>query len=148
MRKSTHVLETGGERIRNVFEMEGALPERKASAFQVLGKCPSKSADGRGERFMKKPHRLPAGAASTLRRDRLLAGSASTEEPAVMKSSTRRLIIDRLLAERGVVPFELFEEVLRVSAPTIKRDLRYMREELGAPIQFSKARGGYFYAES
>ena len=135
MRKSTHVLETGGERIRNVFEMEGALPERKASAFQVLGKCPSKSADGRGERFMKKPHRLPAGAASTLRRDRLLAGSASTEEPAVMKSSTRRLIIDRLLAERGVVPFELFEEVLRVSAPTIKRDLRYMREELGAPIQ-------------
>lgn len=65
-----------------------------------------------------------------------------------MKSSTRRLIIDRLLAERGVVPFELFEEVLRVSAPTIKRDLRYMREELGAPIQFSKARGGYCYAES
>lgn len=54
-----------------------------------------------------------------------------------MKSSTRRLIIDRLLAERGVVPFELFEEVLRVSAPTIKRDLRYMREELGAPIQLS-----------
>ena len=37
VRKSTHVLETGGERIRNVFEMEGALPERKASAFQVLG---------------------------------------------------------------------------------------------------------------
>ena len=35
-----------------------------------------------------------------------------------------------------------------MSAPTIKRDLRYMREELGAPIQFSKARGGYCYAES
>ena len=99
----------------------------KRQLFKFWGKCPSKSADGRGERFMKKPHRLPAGAASTLRRDRLLAGSASTEEPAVMKSSTRRLIIDRLLAERGVVPFELFEEVLRVSAPTIKRDLRYMR---------------------
>ena len=107
----------------------------KRQLFKFWGKCPSKSADGRGERFMKKPHRLPAG-------------SASTEEPAVMKSSTRRLIIDRLLAERGVVPFELFEEVLRVSAPTIKRDLRYMREELGAPIQFSKARGGYCYAES
>lgn len=120
----------------------------KRQLFKFWGKCPSKSADGRGERFMMKPHRLPAGAASTLRRDRLLAGSASTEEPAVMKSSTRRLIIDRLLAERGVVPFELFEEVLRVSAPTIKRDLRYMREELGAPIQFSKARGGYCYAES
>ena len=29
VRKSTYVLETGGERIRNVFEMEGALPERK-----------------------------------------------------------------------------------------------------------------------
>mgnify|MGYP007086218732 CR=1 FL=1 len=84
-----------------MFSNGGSAPERKASAFQVLGKCPSKSADGRGERFMKKPHRLPAGAASTLRRDRLLAGSASTEEPAVMKSSTRRLIIDRFLPKGG-----------------------------------------------
>ena len=86
-RKSTHVLETGGERIRNVFEMEERSRSGKRQLFKFWGKCPSKSADGRGERFMKKPHRLPAGAASTLRRDRLLAGSASTEEPAVMKAA-------------------------------------------------------------
>ena len=77
----------------------------KRQLFQVLGQSvPQSLPDGRGERFMKKPHRLPAGAASTLEETGFWPESASTEEPAVMKSSTRRLIIDRLLAERGVVP--------------------------------------------
>lgn len=62
-----------------------------------------------------------------------------------MKSSMRRLIIDRLLTERELVTFAQLEEALQVSAPTIKRDLRFMREELGAPIRYSKARGGYYY---
>ena len=62
-----------------------------------------------------------------------------------MKSSMRRLIIDRLLSEKGLVPFDEITSVLQVSAPTVKRDLRYMREQLGAPIRYSKQRGGYFY---
>ncbi|MDO5531510.1 YafY family protein [Sutterella sp.] len=63
-----------------------------------------------------------------------------------MKSSMRRLIIDKLLTEKDFVPFEQFVSVLKVSEPTIKRDLRFMREELGAPIRYSRARDGYFYS--
>lgn len=62
-----------------------------------------------------------------------------------MKSSMRRLIIDRLLSEKGLVTFDEIQSVLQVSSPTLKRDLRFMRENLGAPIRYSKARGGYFY---
>lgn len=39
-----------------------------------------------------------------------------------MKSNMRRLIIDKLLTEKGYVAFEEFELLLKVSAPTIKRD--------------------------
>ncbi len=62
-----------------------------------------------------------------------------------MKSSMRRLIIDRLLSEKGLVTFAEIQSVLQVSSPTIKRDLHYMREQLGAPIRYSKMRGGYYY---
>lgn len=65
-----------------------------------------------------------------------------------MTSSMRRLVIDRLLSEKQYVSFEQLEEVLKASSPTIKRDLRYMREELGAPIRYSKSKGGYYYAKS
>ena len=64
-----------------------------------------------------------------------------------MKSSMRRLIIDRLIAEKGVVAFEELVKVLGVSEPTVKRDLRYMRVELGAPIMYSRIRGGYCYRD-
>lgn len=63
-----------------------------------------------------------------------------------MKSNMRRLIIDKLLTEKGYVAFEEFELLLKVSAPTIKRDLQYMRDELHAPIRYSRAHNGYYYA--
>lgn len=62
-----------------------------------------------------------------------------------MKSNMRRLIIDKLLTENEYVPFEQMQAVLKMSAPTIKRDLRFMREELKAPIRFSYLHGGYTY---
>ena len=64
-----------------------------------------------------------------------------------MKDNVRRLIIDRLLSEKKVVSFEELQEVLQVSAPTVKRDLRYMRDTLKAPIVFSRSRGGYLYED-
>ena len=64
-----------------------------------------------------------------------------------MKDNVRRLIIDRLLSEKKVVSFEELQEVLQVSAPTVKRDLRYMRDTLKAPIIFSRSRGVYLYEE-
>ena len=63
-----------------------------------------------------------------------------------MKSNMRRLIIDKLLTEKGYVAFEEFELLLKVSAPTIKRDLQYMRDELHAPFRYSRAHNGYYYA--
>ena len=58
----------------------------------------------------------------------------------------RRLIIDRLISEKGCVTFQELQDVLKASSPTIKRDIRYMREQLGAPITYSRADGGYRYS--
>lgn len=65
-----------------------------------------------------------------------------------MKSSMRRLIIDRMLTEKPLVSFDELSAVLKVSSPTIKRDLRYMREELGAPIRYSRADNAYYYVRA
>lgn len=62
-----------------------------------------------------------------------------------MSGHMRHLVIDRLLTEKGVVTFQELQNVLRVSSPTIKRDIRYMREELKAPITYSRSKGGYVY---
>ena len=62
-----------------------------------------------------------------------------------MKSSMRRLIIDRMLTEKELVSFDELSAVLKVSSPTIKRDLRYMREELDAPIRYSRSKNAYYY---
>jgi predicted DNA-binding transcriptional regulator YafY len=51
--------------------------------------------------------------------------------------------IDRMLRERGVVPFAALAERLEVSRATLKRDLEYMRSRLHAPIEFDRERGGY-----
>ena len=62
-------------------------------------------------------------------------------------SFTMRLFrIDQMIQEAGVVGFETLRTTLQCSAPTLKRDLRYMREQLGAPIVYSAAKGGYCYS--
>ena len=60
-----------------------------------------------------------------------------------MQDSMRRVLIDRLLSDKSVVTLQELQDVLKVSIPTIKRDLRYMRKELKAPIVYSRTRGGY-----
>ena len=62
-----------------------------------------------------------------------------------MQDSMRRVLIDRLLSDKSVVTLQELQDVLKVSVPTIKRDLRYMRKELKAPIVYSRTRGGYLY---
>ena len=62
-----------------------------------------------------------------------------------MQDSMRRVLIDRLLSDKSVVTLQELQDVLKVSIPTIKRDLRYMRKELKAPIVYSRTRGGYLY---
>lgn len=55
--------------------------------------------------------------------------------------------IDQLIQEAGIVSFEKMQQELQCSSPTLKRDLRYMREELGAPIVYSYTQNGYYYAQ-
>ncbi len=62
-----------------------------------------------------------------------------------MQDNMRRVLIDRLLSDKSVVTLQELQDVLKVSVPTIKRDLRYMRKELRAPIVYSRTRGGYLY---
>ena len=68
----------------------------------------------------------------------------------IMKSSLtfamRLYRIDQVLQEEGSVSFETLQAALQCSAPTLKRDLRYMREKLGAPIVYSRAQNAYSYA--
>lgn len=63
----------------------------------------------------------------------------------MMRDSMRRMIIDRLLSETKYVKFEEIQAAVQASVPTIKRDLRYMREQLGAPIVYSRTHGAYCY---
>ena len=54
--------------------------------------------------------------------------------------------IDQMIQEAGLVSFETLRSALQCSAPTLKRDLRFMREQLGAPIEYSFAKNGYYYS--
>lgn len=62
-----------------------------------------------------------------------------------MDRTERLYKIDNLLQAHTVVPIERFLNELEVSPATFKRDLEYMRDRLNAPIQWSKADGGYSY---
>lgn len=62
--------------------------------------------------------------------------------------SVRIMKIDRLIAEKGVVTFEELQRATGAAPATVKRDIRYMRESLKAPIVFSRVRGGYLFAKN
>lgn len=53
--------------------------------------------------------------------------------------------IDQILTERGYVPAVDLIAELKCAEPTLKRDLRYMRKHLNAPIIYDAKRRGYYY---
>lgn len=64
-----------------------------------------------------------------------------------MDGNTRRKLIDQMLNESEFVTIEQFQKRLGVSVPTIKRDLKALRDDYGAPIAFSRSKEqvGYYY---
>ena len=56
--------------------------------------------------------------------------------------------IDQILQEKKCISFDELQVALRCSAPTLKRDIRYLREKIGAPIVYSRSLNGYFYEKS
>ena len=65
-----------------------------------------------------------------------------------MDFKVRLMKMDRLISEKGVVTFEELQRATGAAPATVKRDIRYMREELKAPITFSRIRGGYLFAKN
>ncbi len=66
-----------------------------------------------------------------------------------MDRSERFYKIEMLIRSRGSVRFDTMLAELEVSPATLKRDLAYLRERLGAPIEYDAFSRGYrFAAES
>ena len=63
-----------------------------------------------------------------------------------MDRTERFYKIDSLLHANPVVPVGRFLAELEISLATFKRDIEYMRDRLNAPIEWSRAEGGYRYA--
>jgi len=64
-----------------------------------------------------------------------------------MSLTDRIYLIDHMLSERNVVSFAALQSALGISRATLKRDLEYMRSRLNAPIEWSRADGGYRFAK-
>jgi predicted DNA-binding transcriptional regulator YafY len=65
-----------------------------------------------------------------------------------MSKTARVYQIEALIRQRGHVSFETLLEALEVSPATLKRDLDYLKDQLGAPIEYSRLLNGYGFRES
>lgn len=64
------------------------------------------------------------------------------------KPQHRRLVyIDQAISSGTYPNCSQLSESWEVSAKTIQRDINYLRDELGAPIEFSPLHRGYYYRE-
>lgn len=59
----------------------------------------------------------------------------------------RILHIDRLLREDTYPSRKEIAKTFEVSVKTVERDLEYMRDRLGAPLEYDRERRGYYYEE-
>ena len=64
-----------------------------------------------------------------------------------MDRTERLYKIENLLRQHKIVSFIALQTELEVSRSTLKRDLEYLRTRLNAPIDWSRAAGGYRFAE-
>ncbi len=60
-----------------------------------------------------------------------------------MTKTARVYKIERLIRSRGHVSFKTLLEELEVSPATLKRDLEYLKDRLGAPIEYDRFANGY-----
>ena len=60
-----------------------------------------------------------------------------------MNKTARLYKIELLIRHRGSVPFAQLLEALEVSPATLKRDLEYLRDQMGAPIEYDRDSNGY-----
>lgn len=63
-----------------------------------------------------------------------------------MGNTDRLYRIERLIRQRGIITFDTLLEELEVSRATLKRDLAYLRDRMGAPIEYDRFAGGYRFS--
>jgi len=59
----------------------------------------------------------------------------------------RILYIDTAIRNKVYPAKKRFVEHFEVSAKTIERDFEYLRDRLGAPLEYSNERRGYYYTD-
>jgi len=65
-----------------------------------------------------------------------------------MTKTARLYKIEQLIRHRGSVTFAQLLAALEVSPATLKRDLEYLRDQLGAPIEYDRDSNGYRFASA
>lgn len=63
-----------------------------------------------------------------------------------MTKTARVYKIEMLIRNRGHVSFQTLQDELEVSPATLKRDLDYLRDRLGAPIEYDRFLNGYRFS--
>ena len=64
-----------------------------------------------------------------------------------MTKTARVYKIEMLIRNRGHVSFQNLLDELEVSPATLKRDLDYLKDQLGAPIKYDRFLNGYRFGE-
>jgi predicted DNA-binding transcriptional regulator YafY len=64
-----------------------------------------------------------------------------------MTKTARVYKIEMLIRNRGHVSFQAMLDALEVSRATLKRDLEYLKDQLGAPIVYDRFLNGYKFGE-
>ena len=65
-----------------------------------------------------------------------------------MGSKTERFYkIELMIRHRGQVSFDEMLAALEVSRATLKRDLQFLRDRMGAPIVYDRAENAYRFAD-
>jgi len=64
-----------------------------------------------------------------------------------MDRTERFYKIELLIRNRGGVNFKTLQDALEVSPATLKRDLEYLRYQLGAPIEYDRFLNGYRFGK-
>ena len=65
-----------------------------------------------------------------------------------MTKTARVYKIEMLIRNRGHVSFRTLLDELEVSPATLKRDLDYLKDQLGAPIEYDRFLNGYRFGEA
>ncbi len=64
-----------------------------------------------------------------------------------MTKTARVYKIEMLIRNRGHVSFQVLLDELEVSPATLKRDLDYLKDQLGAPIEYDRFLNGYRFGQ-